>query len=103
MSLSIKRSRKTERTAQMTAYFMVRAQVIDPTVKNDFDRRYQDEHLPDALEGFKARRGWSALDASVHGHPGFRCAEAPGGGVRPRVGQQGDAQPRLRRGNPGHR
>ena len=53
----------------MTAYFMVRAQVIDPTVKNDFDRWYQDEHLPDALEGFKARRawrGWSAMDASVH-------------------------------------
>ena len=53
----------------MTAYFTVRAQVIDPTVKNDFDRWYQDEHLPDALEGFKARRawrGWSALDASVH-------------------------------------
>ena len=53
----------------MTAYFMVRAQVVDAAVKNDFDRWYQDEHLPDAFKGFKARRawrGWSAVDASVH-------------------------------------
>lgn len=53
----------------MTAYFMVRAQVVDAAVKNDFDRWYQDEHLPDALKGFNARRawrGWSAVDASVH-------------------------------------
>jgi hypothetical protein len=38
-------------------------------VKDDFDRWYQDEHLPDALKGFNARRawrGWSAVDASVH-------------------------------------
>ena len=53
----------------MTAYFMVRAQVVDAAVRDDFDRWYQDEHLPDALKGFNARRawrGWSALDASVH-------------------------------------
>jgi len=53
----------------MTAYFMVRAEVKDPAVKEDFDRWYRDEHLPDALKGFKARRawrGWSAVDASVH-------------------------------------
>ena len=53
----------------MTAYFMVRAQVVDAGVKDDFDRWYQDEHLPDALKGFRARRawrGWSAVDASVH-------------------------------------
>jgi len=53
----------------MTAYFIVRAQVVDATVKNDFDRWYQDEHLPDALKAFKAKRayrGWSQLDASVH-------------------------------------
>ena len=53
----------------MTAYFVVRAQVVDPAVKEDFDRWYHDEHLPDALKGFNARRawrGWSAVDASVH-------------------------------------
>lgn len=53
----------------MTAYFIVRAQVVDAAVKDDFDRWYQDEHLPDALKGFNARRawrGWSAVDASVH-------------------------------------
>ena len=53
----------------MIAYFMVRAQVVDAAVRDDFDRWYQDEHLPDALKGFNARRawrGWSALDASVH-------------------------------------
>jgi hypothetical protein len=53
----------------MTACFMVRAHVVDAAVKDDFDRWYQDEHLPDALKGFNARRawrGWSAVDASVH-------------------------------------
>ena len=53
----------------MTAYFIVRAQVVDATVKNDFNRWYQDEHLPDALKAFKAKRayrGWSQVDASVH-------------------------------------
>ena len=53
----------------MTAYFMVRAQVTDAAARNDFDRWYQDEHLPDALKGFNARRawrGWSALEPNVH-------------------------------------
>lgn len=53
----------------MPAFFMVRAQVLDASVRNDFDRWYRDEHLPQALAGFKARRawrGWSAVDASVH-------------------------------------
>jgi hypothetical protein len=53
----------------MTAYFIVRAQVVDAAVKEDFARWYQDEHLPDALKGFDARRawrGWSAVDPSVH-------------------------------------
>jgi len=53
----------------MTAYFIVRAQVLDAAVRDDFDRWYRDEHLPDALKGFHARRawrGWSAVDASVH-------------------------------------
>jgi len=53
----------------MTAYFIVRAQVVDAAVKNDFDRWYEKEHLPDALKGFNARRawrGWSTVDPSVH-------------------------------------
>ena len=53
----------------MTAYFIVRAQVVDAAVKGDFDRWYQNEHLPDALKEFNARRawrGWSAVDPSVH-------------------------------------
>ena len=53
----------------MTTRFIVRAQVVDPAVKQAFDRWYQDEHLPDALKTFNARRawrGWSDVDASVH-------------------------------------
>jgi hypothetical protein len=53
----------------MTAFFIVRAQVVDAAVKDAFDRWYQDEHLPDALKAFAARRawrGWSDLDATVH-------------------------------------
>ena len=48
---------------------MVRAKVVDASVKDAFDRWYQQEHLPDALKAFGARRawrGWSALDPSVH-------------------------------------
>jgi hypothetical protein len=53
----------------MTALFIVRAQVADETLRKDFDRWYRDEHLPDAVKAFKARRawrGWSDVDASVH-------------------------------------
>lgn len=53
----------------MTAYFIVRAKVVDAALRNDFDRWYQNEHLPDALKGFNARRawrGWSVVDPSVH-------------------------------------
>lgn len=53
----------------MTALFIVRAKVVDAAMRDDFDRWYQDEHLPDAFKGFKARRawrGWNAVDASVH-------------------------------------
>ncbi len=53
----------------MSAYFMVRAKVLDASQRDAFDRWYQDEHLPDAIKSFNARRawrGWSALDASVH-------------------------------------
>jgi hypothetical protein len=53
----------------MTAYFIVRARITDAIRKQDFDRWYRDEHLPDARVAFNARhawRGWSAVDASVH-------------------------------------
>jgi hypothetical protein len=53
----------------MTALFMVRARVADAGMKDAFDRWYHDEHLPDALKAFKARRawrGWSDVDACVH-------------------------------------
>ena len=53
----------------MTACFIVRAQIVDTSVKSAFDEWYQNEHLPDACEAFKARRawrGWSEVDASVH-------------------------------------
>ncbi|MDH4326184.1 MAG: hypothetical protein OEW90_18765, partial [Betaproteobacteria bacterium] len=39
------------------------------SVRDAFDRWYQEEHLPDALKAFKAKRawrGWSDMDASVH-------------------------------------
>ena len=53
----------------MKAVFIVRAQVVDPSVKDAFDQWYQDEHLPDAVKAFGAVgawRGWSEMDASVH-------------------------------------
>ena len=53
----------------MKAVFIVRAQVVDPSVKDAFDQWYQDEHLPDAVKTFGAKgawRGWSDVDPSVH-------------------------------------
>jgi hypothetical protein len=53
----------------MTACFIVRAQVVDASIEDAFDRWYQEEHLPDALEAFGARRawrGWSDADEGVH-------------------------------------
>lgn len=53
----------------MTAYFIVRAEIVDAAVKDDFERWYQDEHLPDAREAFNAHRawrGWSQVDPNVH-------------------------------------
>ena len=52
----------------MTAYLIVRAQV-DPSVRDQFDTWYRDEHLPDAAKAFgplSAKRGWSQLEDSVH-------------------------------------
>lgn len=53
----------------MTAAFIVRAQLADASVKEAFDRWYEEEHLPDALKAFGAKsawRGWSDVDPSVH-------------------------------------
>lgn len=53
----------------MTALFIVRAEVQDPSARDDFDRWYEDEHLPDALAAFdatRAWRGWSDVDHRVH-------------------------------------
>lgn len=53
----------------MAACFIVRAQVMDASIEDEFDRWYQAEHLPEALEAFGARRawrGWSDVDATVH-------------------------------------
>jgi hypothetical protein len=53
----------------VSACFIVRAQVLDASVKEAFDRWYRDEHLPDAKRAFGAQRawrGWSEVDPSVH-------------------------------------
>ena len=39
----------------MSAFFIVRAQVVDLAVKDAFDKWYQDEHLPDAMKAFGAK------------------------------------------------
>lgn len=51
------------------ALLMVRAVVPDPADREAFDRWYAEEHLPDAVAAFGARRAfraWSELDPSVH-------------------------------------
>ena len=53
----------------MPAYFIVRAQVADPSEKGAFDHWYNDEHLPQAvaaLHPIRACRGWSEIDPLVH-------------------------------------
>ena len=53
----------------MSAVFIVKARVVDASVKDAFDRWYQDEHLPDAVKTFGAKaawRGWSDAEPSVH-------------------------------------
>lgn len=50
-------------------YFVVRATIADPSKRGAFDAWYRKEHLPDAVKAFgvkKARRFWSASDASLH-------------------------------------
>jgi hypothetical protein len=51
-----------------TALFIVRA-VVEPSLRDKFDRWYGDDHLPWALRAFKcdkAWRYWSSLDPTVH-------------------------------------
>lgn len=51
------------------AYLVVRAVVAREADRVAFDRWYRDEHLPDAVKAFNARRAWrawSTLDPSVH-------------------------------------
>jgi hypothetical protein len=51
------------------AYFMVRAVVADPALRERFDAWYRDEHLPEAGVAFRvesAMRFWSREDPSVH-------------------------------------
>ena len=53
----------------MSACFFVRAQVVDASVREAFERWYRDEHLPDAMKTFGAKsawRAWSDADQSVH-------------------------------------
>jgi len=53
----------------MSGCFMVRAQVADASIREAFDRWYEKEHLPDAMQAFGAKsawRGWSEVDPSVH-------------------------------------
>jgi|SRR5688572_20939779 len=53
----------------MSACLIVRAQVVDATVKGAFDRWYHEEHLRDCIRDFgghRAWRGWSEVDPSVH-------------------------------------
>ncbi|MDA9975444.1 hypothetical protein N9F34_01235 [Alphaproteobacteria bacterium] len=52
----------------MSACLIVFAEV-DPSVKDAFDARYENEHPPGALKGFNAsgpKPGWSSVDANVH-------------------------------------
>ena len=50
------------------AIFLVRA-VVDPALREKFDRWYADDHLPWAIRAFKcetAWRCWSTLERNVH-------------------------------------
>ena len=51
------------------ALLMVRAELADVADRAAFDRWYETEHLPEALEGFRAQRAWrcwSEVDRSIH-------------------------------------
>ena len=51
------------------AFFVVRATVGDPARRAAFDQWYQNEHLPDAVKSFGAKRAWrfwSLTDPALH-------------------------------------
>jgi hypothetical protein len=51
------------------AFFVVRAVVPDASKRGAFDKWYENEHLPDAVESFgvrKAWRFWSLSDPAIH-------------------------------------
>jgi hypothetical protein len=53
----------------MTTHFIVRAEMVDPSVRDAFNTWYENEHLPDAVQAFGARRawrGWSEVENDVH-------------------------------------
>jgi hypothetical protein len=50
-------------------FFVVRATVSDPSKRAAFDKWYENEHLPDAVKSFgakKAWRFWSLAEPAVH-------------------------------------
>jgi len=52
----------------MTAYLIVRADVEESS-REKFDHWYETEHLPSALQDFKAigaMRGWSEVEPNIH-------------------------------------
>jgi monothiol glutaredoxin len=53
----------------MSACFMVRAKLANPSDREAFDRWYRDEHFPEAVKALAPRqawRGWSDLEPLVH-------------------------------------
>src|SRR5262245_60552561 len=51
------------------SFLVVRATVADASKRAAFDRWYRDEHLPQAMEVFRAEKGWrfwSETDPAVH-------------------------------------
>jgi hypothetical protein len=60
---------KVDQDMTEKAWFMVRAEIADPTDRPAFDRWYETEHLPDAQRIFQAElawRCWSDIDPSIH-------------------------------------
>ena len=58
------------------AYFIVRS-IVEPPLRQRFDRWYSEEHLPMAHKEFKCEkcwRFWSALDGGVH-YAAFQFAD----------------------------
>jgi hypothetical protein len=53
----------------MTAHLIARAEVPSVDDRAEFDRWYEEEHLPQAAAAFqpiRAWRGWSTVDPTVH-------------------------------------